>query len=116
MWRFADHEFDELRWQLRFKGQVIELEAKPLEVLLQLLLHAGEVVTKEELLESVETVTQQKAHPGLCAVNPEKPLQYGEMAWLLPRGDVAMKQWVDTWLHLSKAGGEYDRLLAEWTK
>jgi cyclohexadienyl dehydratase len=66
--------------------------------------------------ESVETVTQQKARPGLCAVNPEKPLQYGEMAWLLPRGDVAMKQWVDTWLHLSKAGGEYDRLLAEWTK
>jgi hypothetical protein len=27
-----------------------------------------------------------------------------------------MKQWVDTWLHLSKAGGEYDRMLAEWTK
>jgi cyclohexadienyl dehydratase len=66
--------------------------------------------------ESVETVTQQKAHPGLCAVNPDKPLQYGEMAWLLPRGDVAMKQWVDTWLHLSKAAGEYDRMLAEWTK
>jgi len=66
--------------------------------------------------ESVETVTQQKAHPGLCAVNPDKPLQYGEMAWLLPRGDVAMKQWVDTWLHLSKAGGEYDRMLADWTK
>ena len=66
--------------------------------------------------ESVETVTQQKARPGLCAVNPEKPLQYGEMAWLLPRGDVAMKQWIDTWLHLSKAGGEYDRLLADWTK
>ena len=66
--------------------------------------------------ESVETVTQQKARPGLCAVNPDKPLQYGEMAWLLPRGDVAMKQWVDTWLHLSKAGGEYDRMLAEWTK
>ena len=53
LWRFADHEFDELRRQLTFKGQSLELEAKPLEVLLQLLLHAGEVVTKEELLESV---------------------------------------------------------------
>jgi serine/threonine protein kinase len=31
----------------------VELEVKPLEVLHQLLLHAGEVVTKEELLESV---------------------------------------------------------------
>ena len=66
--------------------------------------------------ESVETIVQQKLRPGLCAVNPDKPLQYGEMAWLLPRGDVAMKQWVDTWLHLSKAGGEYDRMLADWTK
>ena len=66
--------------------------------------------------ESVETKVQQKARPGLCAVNPDKPLQYGEMSYLLPRGDVAMKQWVDTWLHLSKAGGEYDRMLADWTK
>jgi len=31
----------------------VELEAKPIDILLQLLLHAGEVVTKEELLESV---------------------------------------------------------------
>jgi cyclohexadienyl dehydratase len=53
--------------------------------------------------ESVETQVQQKARPGLCAVNPEKPLQYGEMAYLLPRGDPAMKEWMDTWLHLSKA-------------
>jgi hypothetical protein len=34
--------------------------------------------------ESVETIVQQKLRPGLCAVNPDKPLQYGEMAWLLP--------------------------------
>lgn len=53
LWRFADYEFDELRRELRVKGRALELEAKPLDVLLQLLLHAGEVVTKEELLESV---------------------------------------------------------------
>jgi eukaryotic-like serine/threonine-protein kinase len=53
LWRFADCEFDELRRELRVKGKPVELEAKPLEILLQLLLHAGEVVTKEELLESV---------------------------------------------------------------
>ena len=34
--------------------------------------------------ESVETLVQQKLPPGLCAVNPDRPLQYGEMAWLLP--------------------------------
>ncbi len=52
LWRFADYEFDELRRELRVKGRAVELESKPLDVLLQLLLHAGEVVTKEELLES----------------------------------------------------------------
>lgn len=46
--------------------------------------------------ESVETIAQAKAHKGkLCAVNPDKPLQYGEMAWLLPRGDTAFKGWID---------------------
>src|ERR1700691_941762 len=53
LWRFADYEFDELGWELRVKGKAVELESKPLDILLQLLLHAGEVVTKEELLESV---------------------------------------------------------------
>ena len=53
LWRFGDYEFDELRRDLRVKGKSVELEAKPLEVLLELLLHAGEVVTKEELLEAV---------------------------------------------------------------
>ncbi len=53
LWRFADYEFDELARELRIKGAPVELESKPLDVLLQLLLHAGEVVTKEELLESV---------------------------------------------------------------
>jgi cyclohexadienyl dehydratase len=66
--------------------------------------------------ESVETMVQQKARPGLCAVNPERPLQYGEMGYLLPRGDVAMKDWIDTWLHLSKASGEFDRTLEKWLK
>jgi cyclohexadienyl dehydratase len=66
--------------------------------------------------ESVETIVQQKLRPGLCAVNPDKPLQYGEMGYLLPRGDAAMKQWVDTWLHLAKASGEYERITDKWLK
>src|SRR5262245_55933223 len=53
VWRFADCEFDELRRELRVSGQPVDVEAKPLEVLYQLLLHAGEVVTKEELLDAV---------------------------------------------------------------
>jgi cyclohexadienyl dehydratase len=64
--------------------------------------------------ESVETIVQAKLRPGLCAVNPDKPLQYGEMAWLIPRGDATFKAWVDQWLHLAKASGDYDRTVAVW--
>jgi len=66
--------------------------------------------------ESVETIVQQKLRPGLCAVNPDKPLQYGEMAWLLPRGDAAFKAWMDQWFHLAKASGEYDRITGKWLR
>ncbi len=61
IWRFAGCEFDELGHELRVRGQTVDVEAKPLEVLHQLLLHAGEVVTKDELLESV--------WPGLIVVD-----------------------------------------------
>jgi DNA-binding winged helix-turn-helix (wHTH) protein/tetratricopeptide (TPR) repeat protein len=53
LWKFANCEFDELRRELRVNGSAVDLEAKPLEVLSHLLQHAGEVVTKDELLESV---------------------------------------------------------------
>jgi DNA-binding winged helix-turn-helix (wHTH) protein len=61
LWNFADCEFDELRLELRVHGKPVEMELKPLEILLQLLRHAGEVVTKEELLEAV--------WPGLMVVD-----------------------------------------------
>jgi TolB-like protein/DNA-binding winged helix-turn-helix (wHTH) protein/Flp pilus assembly protein TadD len=52
-WTFADCEFDEFRRELRVRGVVTELEPKPVEVLLCLLAQAGQVVTKENLLEAV---------------------------------------------------------------
>jgi cyclohexadienyl dehydratase len=66
--------------------------------------------------ESVETIVQAKLRPGLCAVNPDKPLQYGEMAYLIPRGDPVFKAWVDQWFHLAKATGDYDRTVAVWLR
>ena len=53
LWRFGSCEFDESSRQLSVDGQLANLEVKPLEVLYHLLLHAGEVVTKDELLEAV---------------------------------------------------------------
>ncbi len=53
MWSFAGRTFDESRLELRVGGEAVDLELKPLEVLLYLLRHAGEVVSKSELLDAV---------------------------------------------------------------
>lgn len=64
--------------------------------------------------EAAEAIVQSKAHPELCAVNPDKPLQYAEMAYLLPQGDEVFKRFVDQWLHLSQASGEYAQIRTKW--
>src|SRR5215831_20507039 len=51
--RFGSAEFDEAQFELRVAGLSVEVQRKPLEILDLLLTHAGEVVTKEELLETV---------------------------------------------------------------
>ena len=60
--------------------------------------------------ESIEVKVQEKLRPGLCAINPDEPLQYGELGYLLPRGDDTFKAYVDQWLHLAKASGEFGRI------
>jgi cyclohexadienyl dehydratase len=91
----------------------------------QMTLHPENLTIFDEILagradvfvtESAEAITQQRLKPGLCAINPDKPLQYGEMAYLLPRDDVAFKSYVDQWLHLSKAGGDYQQVVDRWLK
>ncbi|MGL1701424.1 winged helix-turn-helix domain-containing protein, partial [Vibrio parahaemolyticus] len=52
-WHFSGCVLDEASLRLSVGGQVVELERKPLEVLRYLLRHAGEVVTKDEVLEAV---------------------------------------------------------------
>ena len=61
LWHFAGCEFDEMRLELRVEGKPVDLELKPLEVLQQLLQHAGKVCTKEQLLDA--------AWPGLMVVD-----------------------------------------------
>lgn len=52
-WSIANIAFDEVAWDLRVDGQPTHLEGKPLQVLAYLLHHANEVVTKDELLDTV---------------------------------------------------------------
>lgn len=53
VWSFAGCVLDERSLELRVQGQAVDLDRKPLEVLIHLLRHAGEVVTKDELAEAV---------------------------------------------------------------
>jgi DNA-binding winged helix-turn-helix (wHTH) protein len=52
-WLFGAAALDERSLELRINGEAVSVDRKPLEVLLHLLHHAGEVVTKDELLEAV---------------------------------------------------------------
>lgn len=52
-WKFANAAFDERSLELVVDGAAVEIERKPLEVLRFLLQHAGEVVTKDEILAAV---------------------------------------------------------------
>lgn len=52
-WSFASCVFDEASWSLMVKGRRVSVETKPLELLRELLLNAGDVISKNELLDAV---------------------------------------------------------------
>ncbi len=66
--------------------------------------HADVMIT-----DNVETQLQQKLHPELCAIHPDAPFSFDEKAYLLPR-DIALKAFVDQWLHISAETGEMQRI------
>ena len=68
-YRFGTAEFDETWFELRVSGLRVDVEPRALEVLAVLLQHAGEVVTKEELLTQVWTgrVTVEQVLPNAIA-------------------------------------------------
>ncbi len=52
-WRFANFSFDAGALSLTVAGRAVELDRRPLEMLALLLSRAGEVVTKDEILDAV---------------------------------------------------------------
>lgn len=91
----------------------------------KLTLYPDNVTIFEEILakradvmmtDAIETLLQQKQHPGLCAVHPDKPFTVSEKAYLLPKGDVVFKEYIDQFLHMNLIDGSYARLLDGWLK
>ncbi|HXS74593.1 MAG TPA: winged helix-turn-helix domain-containing protein [Terracidiphilus sp.] len=80
LWRFADCEFDDVRFELRVCGRAVELERKPLELLRYLLSRSNEVVRKEELLSAV--------WPGVMVVDASLATAVSKLRKVLGEQDV----------------------------
>ena len=66
------------------------------------------------MTDASETRYQQKLHPGvLCAVHPDHPFDFAEKAYWLQR-DMALKAFVDQWLHISMNDGSFAKIYAAW--
>jgi cyclohexadienyl dehydratase len=65
------------------------------------------------ITDNVETRLQHKLHPELCAIRPDVPFDFGELGYLLPR-DMALKLYVDQWLHIATETGDMGRMLTKW--
>jgi cyclohexadienyl dehydratase len=66
------------------------------------------------MTDASETRFQQKQHQGvLCAVHPDKPFDFSEKAYWLQR-DVALKAFVDQWLHIAMQDGSYRKIYSAW--
>jgi cyclohexadienyl dehydratase len=61
------------------------------------------------ITDATETKWQSRQHPELCAVHPDQPFTFAEKAYLLPRGDAVLQEWVNQWLHLARNDATYDR-------
>lgn len=95
-----------------FKQAKIEVYPDNVTIFDQILAGKADIM----IAESIETKVQEKSKPGLCAINPDEPLQYGEMGYLLPRGDVVFKAFVDQWLHLAKATSEFATIYNQFVR
>jgi len=70
------------------------------------------VAGKADLMitDAVETLVQEQIHPELAAVNPDKPFTFTEFGYMLPRGDIVFKEWLDLWLHTAIKTGEFQEI------
>lgn len=89
----------------------------------QLTVYADNVTIFQQILEGnadvmvtdvTETLLQHKLNPALCSVHPDQPFQYGEKAYMTPRGDVVFQQYVDQWLHFALVTGTFQAIKDKW--
>ena len=66
------------------------------------------------ITDASETRYQQKLHTGtLCAIHPDKPFDFAEKAYWLPR-DEPLRQYVNQWLHIDQNDGTFAKIYGKW--
>lgn len=65
------------------------------------------------ITDAIETQLQQRLHPELCAVHPDKPFDFSEKAYWIPR-DGVFKAFVDQWLRLQIESGVFAKATDKW--
>jgi len=66
------------------------------------------------ITDASEARYQQKLHQGaLCAIHPDKPFDFAEKAYWMPR-DEPLKAFVDQWLHMAIENGTLAAETAKW--
>lgn len=64
--------------------------------------------------DASETLWVANEHPELCAVHPDRPFNFSQKAYLLPRGDEPFKAYVDEWLNIAVHDGTYAEAKKPW--
>lgn len=64
--------------------------------------------------DASETVWVANEKPQLCAVHPDKPFNFSQKGYLLPRGDVDFKAYVDQWLNIARNDGTWPAATKPW--
>ena len=71
---------------------------------------------RADVMTTDASETRWVAHekPELCAVHPDKPFNFSQKAYMLPRGDEAFRQYVNQWLNMSKNDGTLKQAEKPW--
>jgi cyclohexadienyl dehydratase len=64
--------------------------------------------------DASETMWVANKHPELCAVHSNKPFNFSQKAYLLPRGDEAFQEYVNQWLNMARNDGTYAAAKKPW--
>lgn len=74
------------------------------------------IAGRADVMTTDASETRWVAHekPELCAVHPNKPFNFSQKAYMLPRGDETFRQYVNQWLNMSKNDGTLKQAEKPW--